>query len=80
MNPFTILSTVLQLVPSIIAAIKAIEDAMPGEGKGELKLRAIREIIEASYDKATAIWPAIEKTIGILVGLFNGVGVFQRAK
>ena len=78
MNAFTLLSTVLQLIPAIIAAIKAIEDAMPGEGKGELKLRAIREIIEASYDKAAAIWPAVEKTIGILVGLFNSVGTFKK--
>jgi hypothetical protein len=78
MNAFTILSTVLQLIPAIIAAIKAIEEAMPGEGKGELKLRAIREIIEVSYDKASAIWPSVEKTIGILVGMFNGVGVFHK--
>jgi hypothetical protein len=80
MNAFTILSTVLQLIPAIIAAIKAIEEAMPGEGKGEMKLRAIREIIEASYDKASAIWPAVEKTIAILVGLFNAAGTFQKAK
>jgi len=80
MNAFTILTTVLQLIPAIIAAIKAIEEAMPGEGKGEMKLRAIREIIEASYDKAAAIWPAVEKTIGILVGLFNTAGTFQKGK
>jgi phage-related protein len=80
MNALMILSTVLQLIPAIIAAIKAIEEVIPGEGKGELKLRAIREIIEGVYDKAAAIWPAIEKTIGILVGVFNTVGVFKKGK
>jgi hypothetical protein len=80
MNALTLLSTVLQLTAALIAAIKAIEEAIPGEGKGELKLRAIREIIEGVYGKADAIWPAIEKTIGILVSLFNAAGTFQKGK
>jgi hypothetical protein len=37
MNWFTQLSDVLKLLPAIITAIKAIEEAIPGSGKGRGK-------------------------------------------
>jgi hypothetical protein len=79
MNWLTTVTTVLQLLPSIIAAIKAIEEAIPGKGLGEQKLAAIREILEAASSQVTALWPIIEKAIGILVGLFNKTGTFAKA-
>ena len=39
--------TIVQLLPALIAAIKAIEEAIPGQGQGEAKLAAVRGIIEA---------------------------------
>lgn len=78
MNALTILKTVLSLIPAIIDAIKAVEDAIPGSGKGEQKLAAIRAIVEQVYDKASDLWPSIEKTISVLVGLFNAVGAFKK--
>mgnify|MGYP001769116994 CR=1 FL=1 len=79
MNWLTSVTTILQLLPSIITAIKAIEEAIPGQGKGELKLAAIREILESASGQVSMIWPLIEKAIGVLVGLFNKTGVFTKS-
>jgi hypothetical protein len=78
MGSLTTLRTVLTLLPAIIEAIKAIEDAIPGQGKGEQKLAAIRGIIAASYEQASAIMPIIERVVGVLVDTFNAVGVFRK--
>jgi hypothetical protein len=66
------------LLPAIIEAIKAIEEAIPGQGKGEQKLAAIRGIVAASYEQAAAIMPILERVIGVLVDTFNAVGVFTK--
>jgi len=79
MNWITQLTTILNLLPAIITAIKAIEEAIPGQGQGEQKLAAIREILEAVSSQAGALWPQIQTVIGILVGLFNRTGIFQKA-
>jgi hypothetical protein len=78
MGSLTTLRTVLTLLPAIIEAIKAIEAAIPGQGKGEQKLAAIRGIIAASYEQASAIMPIIERVVGVLVDTFNAVGVFRK--
>lgn len=78
MNWFSQLSDVLRLLPAIIVAIKAIEEAIPGQGKGEQKLAAIRAIMEAANGQIGILWPLIETTIGVLVGLFNRTGTFQK--
>jgi hypothetical protein len=78
MNWVATVNIVLQLLPALIQAIKAIEDAIPGEGQGEKKLAAIRGIMEATSAQAATVWPAIEKTIGVLVGLFNTTGAFRK--
>lgn len=79
MNWLTSVATVLQLLPSIITAIRAIEEAIPGKGLGEMKLAAIREILESASGQVSMIWPLIEKAIGVLVGLFNKTGVFTKS-
>lgn len=78
MNWITQLTTILNLLPAIITAIKAIEEAIPGQGQGEQKLAAIREILEAVSSQAGALWPQIQTVIGILVSLFNRTGVFPK--
>ena len=76
---------VLMLLPAIIVGIKAVEEAIPdnaeGPGNGEIKLAAVRGVLEVSYarlDKAsldfTDIWPVLESVIGNLVATFNNVG------
>ena len=78
MSWLTTATTLLQLIPAIITAIKAIEEAIPGKGQGEMKLAAIREILESVSGQVSALWPFIEKAISVLVSLFNATGVFQK--
>lgn len=78
MNWLTSVTTVLQLLPSIITAIRAIEEAIPGKGQGEAKLAAIREILESVSGQVSSLWPFIEKAISVLVGLFNKTGTFTK--
>jgi hypothetical protein len=74
---FQAVKIVLFLIPALIDAIKAIEEAIPGQGKGEQKLSAIREIVETVYGQVFSLWPTLEKVIGVLVGVFNKTGVFN---
>jgi len=78
MNWLSTATALLQLLPSIITALKAIEEAIPQPGQGAAKLAALRAILEGVSSQAAALWPAIEKTVGILVGLFNATGVFSK--
>ena len=78
MNWLTTATPLLQLLPAIITAIKAIEEAIPGKGQGEAKLAAIREILESVSGQVLTLWPFIEKAIGVLVALFNKTGVFSK--
>lgn len=71
-------TAILQLLPAIITAIKAIEEAIPGKGQGEMKLAAIREILESVSGQVSSLWPFIEKAISVLVSLFNKTGTFTK--
>jgi len=62
---------VVKLLPVIIEAIKAIEQAVPGQGKGEQKLAALRGILEVLDSGIIAIWPQVSKVVGILVEAMN---------
>ena len=72
---------VLMLLPALITAIKAIEAEFNQQGKGAEKLAAIRTILEnifKAFDDATLtfeqIWPQLEMTVAVMVGLFNTLG------
>ncbi len=78
MNWIATASALLQLLPAIITALKAIEEAIPQPGQGAAKLAALRGILEGVSSQATSLWPAIEKAVSVLVGLFNATGVFQK--
>ena len=69
--------TILNLLPALITAIKAIEEAIPGSGQGEQKLAAVRAILEAVDGSVSKLWPQISAVIGVLVGLFNKTAVFK---
>lgn len=69
---------ILQLIPALIQAMKAIEEAIPGSGQGEQKLTAIRQIIEAVDANIAKMWPTISSVVGVLVRVFNDTGVFKK--
>ena len=58
--------------------IKAIEQAIPGESKGEAKLVAVREILEIVDVGTKNLWPQISLIISVLVKTFNTTGVFSK--
>jgi hypothetical protein len=69
---------ILNLVPAIIAAMKALEEAVPGKDLGGEKSAAIKAILEATNSQIAVYWPMIQKGIDILAGLFNSVGTFKK--
>ena len=70
---------ILQLIPALITALKAIEDAIPGSGMGEQKLAAVRAMLEVIDGSISKLWPQISGVIGVLVNLFNATGVFKKS-
>ncbi|MCA3067483.1 MAG: hypothetical protein ING73_11250 [Rhodocyclaceae bacterium] len=84
MKASQIAKTLFEMLPQIIGAVKAIEAALPDGTKGEDKLIAVREVLEAGYQVAedkdqpfALLWPAIQNTVAALVRLFNKTGVFK---
>lgn len=69
---------IMKLVPALIAAIKAIEEAIPETGVGSEKLKAIHDMLAAISLNVDQYWGAIEKVIGVIVTLFNKTGVFPK--
>ena len=70
---------ILQMIPALIGVITALETAAPEGGKGSEKLAAVKEIMSVLYDDLHLMWEPIEKIVGILVGLFNKLGVFNKS-
>lgn len=71
MNALNTLMMILRLLPAIVAAVKALEDALPTSGAGKDKLAALREIMVATDAGITAIWPAVETAVAAVVRLMN---------
>lgn len=72
---------VLMLMPVLITAIRAIEEAIPGQGKGELKLAQIRQVLEHAHRTVNDgmvgfedIWPVLNSAVVNLVAAFNATG------
>ena len=74
----------LELIPIIIAAVRAIEAALPEQGLGSAKLAAVRMAIEAAFDSVqdvlgtfSDVWPRIERMVAGIVASLNAAGVFK---
>lgn len=72
------LLAILQALPAIIAAIKAVEQAVPGQGQGKAKLDAVLGLVSAAESAFTQYLPQLNSVIGTLVTLFNATGVFVK--
>jgi hypothetical protein len=70
---------IFNLLPAIVIAIKAIEDAIPGAGRGKEKLAALREMLSAIDGAFDELWPQISSIVAVLVSTFNSVGTFKKA-
>jgi hypothetical protein len=71
------LLAIMQLIPALILVIKAIEEAIPGQGAGEQKLKMVREVMEVTDSSVTEIWPSLEKVIAVIVKTLKATGVFK---
>ncbi len=71
---------ILKLIPSIIAAIRAIEETLPDTVPGKVKLQAILDIAVQVDSTVSNIIPQLTNTISILVALFNATGLFKSKK
>lgn len=85
MQLITILKLIISLLPLLIDAIKAIEAAMPGTGKGATKLAAVQSIVESAYKASSDalppfedIVPVLQKTVESIIAGFNVTGVFAK--
>jgi hypothetical protein len=79
------LKLMLQLLPAIIMAVKALEEAIPIAGKGAEKLEVLREIIGAAYENLQGaavtfdeLWPSVQRTVSAVVALFNRTGAWDK--
>lgn len=69
---------VIKLLPALIEAIKVLELLIPGNGNGEHKLIALRNILEAIDISMKDSWPTIEKVVAVIVNTLNTTGVFKK--
>lgn len=85
MQLINILRLIVTILPLLIDTIKIVEEAIPGSGKGEAKLTAVRGVVESAYKASTdavpafeSVWPVLQKSIGAIVDGFNSAGNFKK--
>lgn len=76
-----LLRAVLEILPLLAAIIRAVEDAVPGEGAGEAKLAAVRLMLEGAYKTGgdiavtfESLWGVLQPAISGLVAALNATG------
>lgn len=67
---------ILQLLPTLLEAVRAVEMFLPLPGHGKEKLALVLGIIEDTQTDIEAIRPIIVKVIGRIVGFANRTGEF----
>lgn len=60
---------ILNLIPAILKAVRALEEVLPITGVGPQKLAFIKELVGTEADPGM-----IDKVVGAAVKLFNTVG------
>lgn len=85
MQYLQMIQLVLSLFPLLVKTIEAIEEAIPGSGKGEQKLAMVRGAIESTYIVASDalvpfkdLWPMLEAVINTIVTGMNAAGTFKK--
>jgi hypothetical protein len=73
---------ILKLLPLVLAAVKAVEEAIPLPGQGKRKLDLVLDILRTAYEGGMDVarefsW---EKMVTKIVDLHNELGLFQKAQ
>lgn len=69
---------VMQMLPAIIAAVKAAEDAFPMPAAGKAKLDFVISLLSIAPNVAPLV-PLIVTVVNGIVASFNASGVFKKA-
>ena len=77
---------ILKLFPLILAAVQAVEQAIPLPGQGNRKLELVLDVLKSAYDGSTDLtkqfsWDklvaVVVPMIAKIVALNNALGVFK---
>ena len=83
------LLTLFKLLPLILAAVRAVEDAIPLPGQGKKKLDLILDVLKMAYDNGPDLakdftWDRlvalVVPMIARVVDLNNDLGLFQKTQ
>ena len=76
----TLVIQILTLLPALIKAILAIEEAVREAGKGKEKSERVVEIIKAVSKQGVELAESglLQKVIDIVVSFFNKTGTFSK--
>ena len=78
---------ILKIFPLVLAAVKAVEEAIPLPGQGKKKLDLVLDVIKSAFDASTDLsasfsWPKLVSLvvpmITQIVDLHNALGLFQK--
>jgi hypothetical protein len=79
---------VLKIFPLVLAAVKAVEEAIPLPGKGKKKLDLVLDVLKSAFDASTELTASFswEKLVTLvvpmierIVALHNALGLFQKS-
>ncbi len=79
---------VLRLLPLILAAVKAVEDAIPLPGQGRKKLDLVLDVIQQAYDASDELSRSFsfERLVAVVVPMIsrvvdlnNELGLFKKS-
>ena len=78
----------LKILPLLLPAVKAVEEAIPLPGEGRKKLDLVLDVLKSAYDTGTDLSTGFtwEKLVAMvvpminqIVALHNALGLFQKS-
>ena len=82
------LMIILRVFPLVLAAVKAVEEAIPLPGQGKKKLDLVLDVLKSAFEASTELTASFsfEKLLTIvvpmiekIVALHNALGLFQKS-
>jgi hypothetical protein len=79
---------ILRIFPLVLAAVQAVEQAIPLPGQGKKKLDLVLDVLKSAYDAGTDLsasfsWEklltVVVPMIAKIVDLHNALGLFQKS-
>ena len=77
MNFISTIKTIISIIPQIVAAIDALEAAVPQSGKGAAKLDVVKTVLQGAVEAADDIdntsfeklWPIVSKIVAAVIAM-----------